>query len=341
MSRNFNFVFGKNSQGKTNLAEAVYFILTARSFRTNKHVEMIRKDAEIARTTGVVASEDRKTKIDVVQSRTEKAILLDGKKEERVSSLLEIAKVISVTFWDAEIATGFPHPQRKFVDMGLSYLSKTYLADLQSYIAIVKRKNAFLKRVQSGGRKNPEMLDVWNREIVDRGIRITKARRNYIETIKEKAERAYRGIFSEEDLYILYKPSFGNDDPESLLARIRECGTQEEKYGFSVFGPHRDEIVLSVNGMNLQKYCSRGQQWSVVTSLKLAQIETLRDAGINPIIILDDVFTEMDPHRRKNVMNALCADSQYFINSLTIDDEKFLKNAKIFEMIDGNLYGRN
>lgn len=341
LSPNFNVVFGRNSQGKTNFAEAVYFTLTARSFRTGRPVEMIKKDSETARTNGMVANGDRKTRIDMVLDRAEKTILLDGKREERVSSLLDVAKVISVTFWDADIATGFPHPQRRFVDMGLSYLSRTYLADLQSYIAVVKRKNAFLKETQATGRKNPEMLDVWNSEIVDRGIRITMARRSYIGTIREKAERIYREIFTEEKFDVLYKPSFLIEDPGALLEKIRECGGREEKCGFSVFGPHRDEIELTVDGMNLQRYCSRGQQWSAVISLKLAQIETLRDAGINPIIILDDVFTEMDAQRRTNVVNSLCADSQYFINSLTSEDGELLKGARIFEMINGNLSARN
>jgi len=301
-----NWIHGDNGQGKTNLLEALLYPVTGRSHRRARDEDLLNFDAEHFFLSAELEDDAGEgVTLTAAWSPGEgKRLKRDGREPLRLVEL--IALVGSVVFGpsDVELVSGLPDRRRRFLDFTLSKIDTAYLRDLLSYRRVLRQRNQLLR--EDGGRRE---LEAWTLRLVEFGARIHLERRRHLAILDELADSFYREMSGEPGpFHLAYKsPVFGKDLAEiesSLQASLRKLEPAESLRKTTLAGPHRDDMSIDINGLNARKYASQGQKRSAAIALKLAQAELLdRLRRDRPIVVLDDVFSELDPGRRER----LCA----------------------------------
>ena len=328
-----NVIYGSNAQGKTNLIEAIWLFTGAKSFRTGKDTEMVafgQDEAEIE-LTFISGGVEREAKIKIAKRRSAE---LDGKKLKSAYGLAGnfCATVFSPT--DLTTIKDGPALRRRFLDLAIGQLYPTYVDILKDYTRAVTQRNTLLKDMDGRLKESP-MLDVFEAEIAEKGKKIIQYRVDYCKKVTEAAADIYSQLSSlREELEVVYIPSCKEDEFEERLYRARRtdifsCTTS--------VGPHRDDLDFKINGISARTFGSQGQQRSVALALKLAEAKTLKEiTGEQPVAILDDVMSELDPERQAFILNHI-KDWQVFITCCDPTNVKPLKEGKVFTVIGGKI----
>ncbi|MEE0929183.1 MAG: DNA replication/repair protein RecF [Acutalibacteraceae bacterium] len=330
-----NIIYGDNAQGKTNLIEALWLFTGAKSFRTSKDAELVafgssKSEINLDFVSGGI---EREAKITVTNRRLAE---LDTKKLKSPSLLAGnfCATVFSPS--DLLVVKDGPALRRRFLDLAIGQLYPSYVALLKSYTRAVTQRNTLLKSMD-GRLVNNEMLDVFEQEIVNSGQKIIDYRIKYCKQVTANAADIYAELSSlREELSAEYIPSCELEDMAERLYISRKndifsCTTS--------VGPHRDDLDFKINGISARNFGSQGQQRSVALSLKLAESKTLKDiTGEQPVAILDDVMSELDPDRQAFILNHI-KDWQVFITCCDHANIKPLKEGKIFTVRGGKIKG--
>lgn len=307
-----NILVGKNAQGKTNLLESIHFLSTGRSHRTSNPADLIRWEAAgfflhaTVRKRLVTASVDFRLMRD-----KQRTIKINGLTETKMSSLLGILNAVIFSPDDLQLLKGAPVMRRRFLDMELAQVSQRYLHALQQYNRVLTQRNSLLRSGQSGA--DSRNLDAWNDQLVGYGARIIAMRHQALTSLQHHASRNLQEIsVGSERLQIRYLP-FGRQSPlteeeDSIRLRYWEMLRKEKEREFlrgqSLVGPHRDDFVCLVNGVDSREFGSQGQQRSCVLSIKLAELEFMREmTGDYPVLLLDDVLSELDERRRAALLS--------------------------------------
>ena len=367
---------GENAQGKTNLLEAVYLLATTRSLRAASDAELIRRPAGVgspadpgtagARVVGVAQRGDGRVQVEVVIARRE-AITGNGSaprqaaaKRLRVNGIPHraagvVGHVLAVLFTslDIDLVTGPPAGRRRYLDITLSQIDPAYLRALQRYTRVVQQRNSLLRHIDEG-RANPDQLATWDEELVAQGAVIAAARAAAIADLNARAADLHRRLSDgREHLTIAYAPHLGDEQPvePGLLAdaaalrnRFRVAlGRRRRKEiaaGVSLIGPHRDDVVFALDGESAAAFGSRAQQRTVALALRLAEAEFIQArAGEAPILLLDDILSELDERRRAAVLATIAGAEQALITTADLDRfaGAFLRAATILAVSGGAL----
>lgn len=325
-SKNVSIIFGENAQGKTNIVEALYLFATGKSHRTNNMNELIRYGKEFFEIS--LDFEDNNY-LQTIQIRYEKGkrkeLRINEIKKERISELLGV--VPSVLFAPESLlyVKGSPGERRKIIDIVLCQMNKIYLLELQKYNRIIKNKNVLLKQIQFNS-KSDMQLEIWNESQSKSGSYIINERRKLIENLEKRMMRILSGISNgREEIKLKYR-TFHEDIHENLLEAIRQNTQRDIDQGSCTIGPHRDDLEIIVNGKNSRMYCSQGQQRSVALALNIAILEELESKlGKAPILLLDDVMSELD-EKRQNYLLKIINKRQTIIT--TTEKSKFAETEK-------------
>ena len=301
-SKDTNILYGDNAQGKTNVLEALYLSSTSRSHKGSRDREMIRFGAEEAHIRTILNKNGRDYQIDMhLKKNNTRGIAIDRIPIRKASELFGIMNTVFFSPEDLNIIKMGPSERRRFLDMELSQLDRIYLADLFDYHKVLKQRNKLLKELED----HPEWMEtlqVWNAQLVSAGKRVIRQRRVFLRTLDEITS----GIHSEltggkEELKLSYEPDVTEEYFEEKLF------LQEDKDRFqktTTVGPHRDDIKFQINGIDIRKFGSQGQQRTAALSLKLAEIELVRKTVQDtPILLLDDVLSELDSNRQTDLLN--------------------------------------
>lgn len=340
-----NIIVGENAQGKTNLVEAIYLAAFARSFRTINAGDMVRFGEQTGRVNVEVNSEDIDKNINIVLRRDGKKMLQkDGKVIRKTADLLNNVVVIIFSPDDLRIIKDSPEKRRSFINRELSQMRPRYYEQLRIYNEALKQKNALLKRNLSSGKFNEEMLDIYDHQLADAAYEIIRYRKEFIEMLSEEAgdimnsisggkeqlrieyESACDYITAPEGRQIIYKQFYHNRDKDLYV-------------GNATLGPHRDDLEFFINDIDAKKFGSQGQQRTVALSLKLAEIRIAkRLLDEYPILLLDDVLSELDLDRQKYLVNQI-EDVQLFITSAELNEEVIenLKGGTLYRVEDGTV----
>ena len=339
-----NIIIGENAQGKTNLMEAIYLTSFGKSFRTRNDQEMIRFGADFCRVSAAFSEMDA-DKIQVVIGRDgKKAAMIDRRKIEKTSQLLGQVICIAFTPEDLKIVKEDPARRREFIDRELSRISRAYLEDLKTYRKALQQRNAALKEQTFRGNQD-EALDIWDEILAASGAEIIERRRRFLEEISQVSSRIHRGITNgREELQVSYSCSIPlslqkKKIRETLYETLREERSKDRERGFTGKGPHRDDLILSINEVNARKFGSQGQQRTAALSLKLAEIDIVRKTtGQNPILLLDDVLSELDVERQQYMIETL-KDVQMMITTTEVGSqvEKELADAERIRICRGKV----
>ena len=332
-----NILYGDNAQGKTNILEAVYLGATTKSHRGSKDKEIIRFGENESHIRIHLMKQDIGHQIDMhlKKSRT-KGAAIDRIPIKRSSDLLGFVPVIFFSPEDLSIIKNGPSERRKFLDIELSQLEKMYLHQLSSYNKVMAQRNNLLKQLVYQ-RELLDTLDSWDLQLVKYGSEVIRYRQKFIEDLNEIIREIHKNLTGKKEKIVLkYDYSVNYDEFLTVLQRKREI---DLKYASTGAGPHRDDIEFLVNGIDIRRFGSQGQQRTAALSLKLAQIELVkRQTGETPILLLDDVLSELDSSRKNYLLDSIkdiqtlitCTGLEEFINShLQIDKMFQVKSGKI------------
>lgn len=328
-----NIIYGDNAQGKTNLIEGLWLFTGAKSFRTSKDSELIafgQQKAELS--LGFISGGiDREAKISVTNRRNAE---LDTKKLKTASALAGNFCAVVFSPVDLQTVKDGPALRRRFVDLAIYQLYPSYAPVLKDYTKAVTQRNALLKSMDKKLVSN-DMLDAFENEISLLGQKIVDYRIKYCAHLTANASDIYRELSSlREELEVEYLPSCPVEDLAERLYMSRKIDVFS---GITSVGPHRDDLDFKINGVSARNFGSQGQQRSVALSLKLAEAKTLKDiTGEQPVAILDDVMSELDPSRQAFILNHI-KDWQVFITCCDKANLNPLKEGKVFTVSGGKI----
>lgn len=332
-----NILYGDNAQGKTNLLESIFVCGTTKSHKGSKDRELIRLGEEEAHIRMHMTKKNIRHRIDMHLKKSKgKGIAIDGIPIKRSGELLGLLNVIFFSPEDLRIIKNGPSERRKFINMELCQLDSLYLHDLGEYNKVLLQRNKLLKQLYYQPSLK-DTLDIWDMNLADYGNRIIKRRAVFVEEIGELVTKVNEKLTgNKEHIRLFYEPDVKTDEFEKKLKDSRE---KDLKTCSTNVGPHRDDLCFLNSDIDIRKYGSQGQQRTCALSLKLAEIELVRQTiGDSPILLLDDVLSELDRNRQNYLLDSIhdiqtiitCTGIEEFIDSrLTLD--------KIFRISQGRI----
>ena len=296
-----NVFIGDNAQGKTNILESIYFCSVGKSHRTNKDKELISWDHKEARMIVHVAKERLDKKIDISIFREgKKSMSINSIKVNRVSDLIGTLNVVMFSPEDLKIVKESPTHRRKFMDIELCKLNKKYYYNLVQYNKVLDERNSALKKWRQ---MNNDMLDIYDEQISGYGSYIISERQKFIDNLNEKGSKIHNDITSgNEDIRFEYLTC----GAEGIQKILRESRQKDFERKTTSTGPHRDDFDIRINGIDTRSFGSQGQQRTSVLTIKFATIDIIKEmTGEYPVLLLDDVLSELDINRQKYILNSI------------------------------------
>lgn len=316
-----NIFIGPNGAGKTNLLEAIFYLCIGRSMRINAEDEqLVRFSGGLLRLEGRAVNAQGQLAVEVGYDKEEKRLRINGEVQQKLSELIGRLPIVSLSPEDDELCKAGPSVRRRFMDLAIAQFSRSYLADLQEYRRVLAQRNKLLADWRDG-RTRGELFDVWNRQLHECGTRVIRKRLAVIGDLAELAGARYDRIAGgRERLGLRYHHSFRADPGEELepafLRALSSNADFERARGLTMYGPHRDDLEITIDGYRIRNFGSQGQQRSAAIALKLAEAELLaRELGEQPVILLDEIFAELDGQRSANLVKQLDPGHQVFIAS--------------------------
>lgn len=321
-----NIIVGLNAQGKSNLLEGICYLSTASSFRGTRDGDLIRWGQQFFFLEGLVKRKTADYTVSVgVSADNRKVAKINGNQRKKLSDFFGVFNTVIFSPEDLSIVKSGPAKRRRFLDVEMVQLFPSYMYILSQYQKILFQRNNLLRERQEE-RKKESLLAVWDQQLSDTGSKIIKKRRELLQKLaplarlmhrkitdgKEELDIVYETIIKEEDLRYLAVDKIKNIFLESLLKGRRE----EKNRGMTLVGPHRDDLKLVVNNVDVRKFGSQGQQRTTALSLKMAELELMKgETSEYPVLLLDDVMSELDDRRRKHLLNVISGRVQTFITA--------------------------
>lgn len=346
LNKNLNIFLGPNAQGKTNLLESIYISSSGKSYRTSRDRELINVDKDAGYIGLKVIKDEFEKYIEVKFERDRnKRVRINRVETDKLSELIGQINVVIFSPEDLNLVKGGPSERRTFLDEEISQIKPRYKHNLSQYNKILFQRNNLLKQIKYNN-KDLKMIDVWNTQLIDSGIEVILSRKEFIGKLSLISRDIHTKLTEDnEELSVNYLPSFNIDklDKEEIKEKFRKLLEKDlnkdiEK-GTTSLGPHKDDVDILINNMSSRIYGSQGQQRTSALSLKLAEVDLIKqEIGEYPILLLDDVLSELDINRRKSIIKTF-KDVQTIITT-TDDveiDELGKKNKSIFIINNGKI----
>ncbi len=342
-SDTLNLIYGNNGSGKSNLIEAIYLLALTKSFRTNIDTNLIKKNCDFTSVLGKIKT-NTLTKFQLDLSTNGKKVFIDNDKINKMSDYVSKINIILFNPLDTKVISDSPSVRRKLINIEISQINNEYLVLLNNYNKVLKHRNAYLKQLYLNGNASGEYLDILTRKLVELGLKIYEIRKDYINKINDNISKIYKNIFETGELKIKYISSYHNKDANKLLDSYKKLYKKEIALGKTAIGIHHDDIDFILDNESIKEYGSVGQQKNAIISFRLSELIIVKELkGYYPILILDDLFSELDDQKVNNIVSMLNKEVQTFITTTSIDkvDKELLKNSTIFKVEEGNIERRN
>lgn len=336
-SKGTNILYGDNAQGKTNILEAIYLSATTKSHKGSKDKDIVNFNKEESHIRTYLEKDGMEVRVDMhLRKNKTKGIAIDGQKIKKAAELLGLLNVVFFSPEDLSIIKNGPAERRRFVDMELCQLDQFYLYNLNHYNKIVNQRNKLLKDMYF----NPslrETLNIWDSQLISFGSKIIERRQLFVEQLNDIIYDIHRKLSGDkEELKVTYEPDVLIEDYEKSLMM---CQDRDVKLKQTTVGPHRDDFCFMVKDVDIRKFGSQGQQRTAALSLKLSEIELVKKiANENPVLLLDDVLSELDSHRQNYLLSTI-GEIQTIITCTGLDE--FVNNRfeidKVFQIEDGKI----
>lgn len=347
--KTLNIFLGENAQGKTNLLESIYVLAMTRSHRTNNEKELIHWQKDAAKLDGIIEKNTGTVPLEIVVSNKGRKTKVNHIEQKRLSSYIGQLNVILFAPEDLSLVKGSPQIRRKFIDMELGQVNPIYLYDLVQYQTVLKQRNQYLKQLAEKKQTDTVYLDILTEQLADFGGKVLYARLEFIKKLEHWAKLLHKKISHEkEDLTIEYAASIPLDKETGTVESFQQLLLQQllsnrkrELFKATTFvGPHRDDLVFNVNEQNVQTYGSQGQQRTTALSVKLAEIDLMfSETGEYPVLLLDDVMSELDNERQVHLLETIEGKVQTFLTTTSLDhlENKLTVEPDIFYVHQGEI----
>ncbi len=347
-SDGINVLIGGNAQGKTNLLEAIYVLALARSHRTSNEKELIKWGQQTAQIRARVVKKVGSVPLELDLGQKGKKARINHLEQAKLSSYIGNLNVILFAPEDLSIVKGSPQVRRRFMDMEFGQMSNRYLTNLTQYRKILKQRNRYLRNLHNHVSKDKVYLDVLSDQLSAYGAEVIFERVSLLKKLEGFAQKVHKEISQgKEELEFQYKSSVPKDRFKSvdvIYQNLRQqyASIQEKEIlrSTSLLGPHRDDLKFVINKKEVASFGSQGQQRTTALSMKLAEIDLMKEqTGEYPVLLLDDVLSELDSYRQTHLLLAIQNKVQTFITTTSLSDvqQELLKNPKIFRIDNGKV----
>jgi DNA replication and repair protein RecF len=344
-----NLFVGPNGQGKSAILEATYLLATSKSHRTTRDVDLIKIDSEWARIAGEADREEREeVLLEITLARKEKkTVRINKVRHDKIGDIVGQLNAVIFSSTDIDMVKGDPSHRRRFLNLEVSQVSPQYVYALGRYKRVLEQRNATLKDARIRGISSNE-LDIWDEQLSTYGSVLIEKRLAFLGRLSEIAEPIYLKLSGgKETLDIEYEPSVGLKEEKSaeeikrtFSGEMAESREHDLHRGTTTRGPHRDDIVFKVNGMDVRAFGSQGQQRSAALSVKLAEIELIEEmVGETPVALLDDVASELDEQRREQVFDLTSSRCQLLVTATSVSEipSRVVSNSSVFNVSAGTV----
>lgn len=336
-SPNYNIIYGNNGSGKTNLVESIYVLALTKSFRGSIDKVLIMNNKDVCRVEGIV-QDKYENKYKIVIKDGGKRVKINNTKVDKLSDYISKISVVLFNPDDLRFIKDSPSVRRKAIDLEISQINNVYLKNLNMYNKLLKQRNSYLKTTNINANSSSEYLDVLTSKLIDYGEKIYLSRKKYIDLLNQRIGDIYNSICDIEDLKLEYVSDYKNFDKDKINLKYKDNLNRDIILGKTSFGVHHDDVRFKFKGYNIRDYGSEGQQKNAIIAYKLTELEIFYQVrGNYPILILDDLFSELDRFKINNILNLINKDIQTFITTTDIDkiNEDILNMSKLFEVNDG------
>ena len=336
-----NIFIGENGQGKTNILESIYILSLTKSNRAGAEENMIKFNEEIAKIEGMVKREDLLKKQAVHITKLKKQLYINDKEIKRNRDYISNFCVIAFTPDDLDIVKGSPTIRRNMMNIDISQLHNSYITYLNEYNMVIKMRNEYLKKMNLNGNTDMRYLDVVNESMIKKATKIYEYRYSFFERINKYLPGIFKKITGLDNLMIDYNSSIHVDNfseeeiRKKFTAKFKKNFNIELMQGMTLEGPHRDDFNFNLDCKDMKLFASQGQQRMAVIALKIAEIYLFKEElGEYPVLLLDDIFSEIDTKKRNKIIKYLDYNIQCIITTTDINDidEDLLENAFIYNV---------
>ena len=344
--KGIHIIYGDNAQGKTNLLESIYVLGLTKSHRSFIDNNLIKSGCESLIIKGIVSGGLFDKKLQITIDNKSKGYKIDDNSIKKVSDYISNMNIIIFYPDDLETLKGSPQLRRKYLNMELSQLYNRYYVVLNDYNKLLKIRNEYLKKMNKGQEVDMNYFDIITSYLIEKAIVIYQMRYKFIEKINETCGQIYKDIMGIEDFYIEYVSNMKIEDikdpkiKEKLFERYKKQLAYEQRVCITTIGPHKDDFNFMIGENNLKLYGSQGQQRIAVLALKLSEIPIFRKyKETTPILLLDDVFSELSDDKKNNLIKYISKDIQTIITTTELNnlDSKLVRKAKLFKIEQGKL----
>ena len=333
-----SLIIGKNAQGKTNILESIFFLSDLKSPRTSNLTDLIQFDKDRLEISAVAEKNGTEIDLDYSYTKDKKRELLVNKVKTTPKNFKSVVKTVLFSTKDLLLLRGSPQDRRDWLDRAIAQIYPAYDERLSKYDKIRIQKNNLLKQEYV----DESLLEVYNEQLIITGANIIFLRKKFLNEIEKIASEKHKVISNSEEFSMKY--SFSGSEiseiSEHLKQELKERRNEELARRQACVGPHRDDIELKVNGLDATKFASQGQQRTIVLSLKLSELEIIKEkVGFYPILLLDDVLAELDDTRQNYLLKSIDDNTQTIITSVDtlFFDKEFLDGVKIYSIENGNV----
>ena len=345
-NKGINILYGSNAQGKTNLLESIYFLGLTKSHRPIIDNNLIMNGKTTSNIEGIINNGKLDKKLNINFDSNNKKLFIDNNQIKKVSDYISNLNIIIFCPGDLELIKLSPQVRRKYLNMELSQLYSNYYIVLNEYTKLLKIRNNYLKKYNKHEPVDDNYFDILTNYLVDKAILIYKMRYKFINKINDYCENIYKNIMNIDNFKIIYKPNindlniFDENIKNNLLNIFNKNKDMDIKLCCTLIGPHKDDFEFYLNDKNLKLYGSQGQQRAAVLTLKLSEIELFKKYKENtPILLLDDIFSELDDNKKNNLLKYIVKDIQTIITTTDLNnlDNKLIKKSKIYKIEQGKV----
>lgn len=349
LSPGINIFVGNNAQGKTNILESIYLLALTKSHRFGIENTLIKIGEETAKITGTVKENKIFRDLEIQLTKQQKKVLVNHTEIRRIADYITNLNVIIFTPDDLDIIKGAPQIRRNILNIEMSQLSRNYIQIYNEYSKILKNRNEYLRMMYINHLSDENYLSILEEKLIERAIQIYQFRRSFLERINKKIGIIFENITGLSDLSIHYEPNLdlkNYTDEEirfQLISKFKSNRDREISQGTTLYGPHRDDFSFYLGDENMRLFSSQGQQRLAIICFKLSEIEIFKeDTNSFPILLLDDIFSEIDRKKKNKLLKYIERDIQTIITTTDLKDIKksILEDAKIFDVCDGNVTER-
>lgn len=340
---NLNIIIGDNAQGKTNLLESIYVLAVTKSFLSINDKNLIMFDSRYSLVKGSLNNNTSFDELEVLISEAGKIVKINRKEIKKLSDYISKLNVIIFSSDSIRIFKDSPMSRRKYFNIQISQINKIYLSNLSNYNLLLRQRNEFLKIIDIHKKNDMDYLDVLDEKYINLSLNIYDYRKKYIDLVNKYIDNIFYSITGIKELKLVYSSNIDGFDKDLFKDKLRSNLNREIQYKSTFLGPNRDDYFFELGGKNLSLYGSQGQIRSAVLALKLAEVKLFTDVlSDTPILLLDDIFSELDITKRNNIVKYLSNEVQTIVTTTDIEniEEKIRKKANVYKIKNGKIISR-